>query len=66
MSEWQSRQYSKMKWKEVPDPTKRMRYEKSHAWHFTFEGRDVDANEAYAKNYDAIDWSDDGTKSNDE
>jgi hypothetical protein len=56
-SEWQSRKYSKQKWKELPDATKRMRYEKSHAWHFTFENHDK---EAYAKGYDAIDWSDDG------
>lgn len=59
-NEWQSRKYSKQKWKEVPDSTKRMRYEKSHAWHFTFDNRDAEAREAYVKNYDAIDWSDDG------
>jgi hypothetical protein len=60
MSEWQNRKYSQMKWKETGDGSNRMRYEKSHAWHFTFEGRDKEANQAYQANYDLIDWSDGG------
>jgi len=59
-SQWKSRQYSRMKWKEQGDGTGRMRYEKSHPWHFTGEGRDAAAKEAYATNYDLIDWSDTG------
>ena len=57
MSEWRKRKYSQQKWKELGDQTKRMRYEKSHAWHFTFDDRDKEAKESYSKNYDLIDWT---------
>lgn len=59
-SQWQNRAYSKQKWREVGDGSNRMRYEKSHPWHFTGEGRDAAAREAYAANYGLIDWADDG------
>lgn len=59
-SEWQHRKHSKQKWKELSDGTGRMRYEKKHPWHFTGEGRDAAAKEAYAANYDLIDWTNGG------
>lgn len=60
---YESRKYSTQKWREVGDG--RMRYEKAHAWHFTFDNGDKEAKAAYAKNYEAIDWSDDGSKKGD-
>ncbi len=43
-------------WKTVDDG--RMRFEKSHPWHFSGEGRTEEEMTAYANGYSQIDWSD--------
>jgi hypothetical protein len=40
------------------DGTGRMRYEQSHPWSFSGEGRTPEEQNAYRAGYDAIDWSD--------